>query len=137
MLEYFEPKGEQKQDSALTVAFLLGGAGLFLSFELENWWPFIFFAVAAVVVFFFGVFMPRRSKQGAEDYARAKALKRWLKDFTLLNERIPTDVKVWGQFMVYAFMFGVAAKVIKQLRGAVPELFSEGAQGIGGGGTLP
>ena len=138
MLDYFEAKGESKQESASIAAMLLLFVGIFLSFELENWWPVIIFAVGALVVFLFSVFMPRRSRQGAEDYARAKALKRWLKDFTLLNESIPTDVKVWGHFMVYAFMFGVAAKTLKQLRGVVPEMFAEGqGLGTGDGGGLP
>ena len=135
---YFETKGEQKQESAYLVAGLLVMAGIFVSYVVENWWPIIFFTAGALVVILFSIFMPRRSRQGAEDYARAKALKRWLKDFTLLNESIPTDVKVWGHFMVYAFMFGVAAKTLKQLRGVVPEMFAEGqGLGTGDGGGLP
>ncbi|MBQ9021209.1 MAG: DUF2207 domain-containing protein [Eggerthellaceae bacterium] len=134
--DYFEEKGEEKSGTAATLGMLLIAAGIFISVELENWWPIIFFVIAAAVVFLFGFFMPRRTRQGAEDYARAKALKRWLKDFTALEESIPTDVKVWGHFMVYAFIFGVAAQTLKQLRGVVPELFAGDTQAAGGS-SLP
>ncbi len=135
---YFEVEGEEKQYFGFMIAGLLVLVGAYVSFDLENWWPSIFFTVGAAVVALFSIFMPRRSRKGAEDYARAKALKRWLKDFTLLNESIPTDVKVWGHFMVYAFVFGVAAKTLQQLRGVVPEMFAEGqGMGTGGGSGLP
>ena len=57
--------------------------------------------------------------------AKAKGLKRWLEDFTLLDERPPTDVKVWGEFMVYATVFGIADKVQKELDGLELSLFDD------------
>ena len=47
----------------------------------------------------------------------------WLTDFSSLDERPPTDVKVWGEFMVYAYLFGVADQAIKQLQTTMPQLF--------------
>ena len=32
-------------------------------------------------------------------------------------------MKVWGEFMVYAYLFGVAKEAIEELRRAVPEMF--------------
>ncbi len=54
--------------------------------------------------------MPRRSVRGNELMAKCKALRNWLRDFSSLDERPPTDVKVWGEFMVYAYVFGVATR---------------------------
>ena len=34
-------------------------------------------------------------------------------------------MKVWGEFMVYAFIFGIASEVIKALQLKVPELFQD------------
>lgn len=70
--------------------------------------------------------MTRRTQLGADDYARSVALRKWLKDFSALGERPTLDVKVWGEFMVYAYIFGVAKEVMKELRDMFPEMFAEG-----------
>lgn len=67
----------------------------------------------------------KRSKLGADVYAKCKALKNWLQDFTALDERIPTDIKVWGKFMVYAYLFGIAQEVSRKLKGAMPQTFND------------
>ena len=72
-------------------------------------------------------FMERRTQKGADAYAKCEALKRWLKDFSRLKERPVLDIKVWGEFLVYAYLFGVADEVIDELRDTVPELFTEDA----------
>ena len=56
--------------------------------------------------------------------AKSKALKRWLEDFSRIDERPITDVKLWGELMVYAAAFGVADKALEQLRTAVPSVAS-------------
>ena len=61
----------------------------------------------------------------------SKALRNWLTDFSSLDERPPTDVKVWGEFMVYAYLFGVADQAIKQLQTTMPQLFEyDGSMGM-------
>ena len=65
-----------------------------------------------------------RAGEGNELIAHCKALRNWLRDFSSLEERPPTDVKVWGEFMVYAYLFGVAKQAIGQLRQTQPELFT-------------
>lgn len=135
---YFEEEGSRKQVAVITAAIVLFSAGLGVTVLLENLLPVAFaLAASAIMVVAFGIFMPRRSQQGADDNARAKALRNWLNDFTLLDERLPTDVKVWGEFMVYAQVFGIAKKVAHELRGKIPELFAADASsdtGVGGRG---
>ncbi|MEG0620610.1 MAG: DUF2207 domain-containing protein, partial [Raoultibacter sp.] len=80
-------------------------------------------APVAVILFVLSNFMPRRSQGGVDLNARCEALRNWLKDFSSLDERPPTDVKVWGEFMVYAYLFGVADQAIKNLKNTVPEIF--------------
>lgn len=69
--------------------------------------------------------MQRRTIKGNEIYAKCKALRNWLKDFSALDERPPTDLAVWGEFMVYAYIFGVATEVVEQLRLEMPNLEDE------------
>ena len=71
--------------------------------------------------------MERRTQKGADAYAKCEALKRWLKDFSRLKERPVLDIKVWGEFLVYAYLFGIADEVIDELRDSVPEMFTEDA----------
>ena len=81
-------------------------------------------------------YMPRRTVRGNNLVAKCKALRNWLRDFSSLDERPPTDVKVWGEFMVYAYLFGIAEQVIAELRVRVPELFQDGA-GVYGPSYVP
>ena len=74
-----------------------------------------------------GNYLPRRSVEGNNLVAKCKALRNWLRDFSSLDERPPTDVKVWGEFMVYAYVFGIAKQVMSELQTHVPELFEPAA----------
>lgn len=87
--------------------------------------------IAAIVLVLLGRFMPRRTQKGADAYARAMALKKWLCEFSLLNERPFTDVKVWGKLMVYAYVLGVASEAANQLRavGYAPAPRTDGSYG--------
>ena len=82
--------------------------------------PGIITGVALIVV---SRFMERRTQKGADVYARCKGLRKWLTEFSALDERPAADVKVWGEFMVYAYLFGVAEQAIGELRKKVPEMF--------------
>ncbi len=93
-------------------------------FELPLWMLGLSLACAVGTVVF-AVNMKRRSREGAEIVAKARALKRWFKDFTNLKEAIPTDAKVWGELLAYATLFGVAQEVVEKLRVAVPELWQD------------
>ena len=62
------------------------------------------------------------TQEGADVMAQLEALKRWLTDFTRLEEAIPTDVVLWNRLLVMATVLGVADKVIEQLKVAMPQL---------------
>lgn len=87
-------------------------------------WSFELLAVIILCIVL-GIFMTRRSPRANEIAAKSAALKRWLEDFSLLNERPITDVKLWGQLMVYAAGFGVAGKALSQLRHVVPNVAND------------
>lgn len=121
--DYFEMGGFVSQGIWRAIGIILIVGGIALSTILENFFFGIIMVPTAIVVLILSHFMQRRSQHGADVMARAEGLKRWLTDFSALNERPPMDVKVWGVFMVYAFLFGVADRVIKELRDTVPEVF--------------
>ncbi|WP_138160567.1 DUF2207 family protein [Peptoniphilus catoniae] len=49
----------------------------------------------------------------------------YLNDFTLLNERELKEVLVWDKLLIYASLFGISDKVIKELEKLGPELLNQ------------
>lgn len=78
--------------------------------------------VASIVM---GSKLVARSSEAVELTAKLGALRRWLKDFTRLDEAIPTDVVLWNRLLVMATALGVADDVIRQLKVAMPRLLED------------
>lgn len=135
--DYFEEAGNRYQTLVASAGVLLALSGVGLGFLTSNYWPLIFMLPVAAGLFVLSNFMTRRTQNGADDFARSEALRNWLKDFSALDERPPQDVKVWGEFMVYAYIFGVAEEVLKELRQTVPDLFAEDATMMGNTAYVP
>lgn len=67
------------------------------------------------------------SQEAVEIQAKLAALKRWLEDFTRLEEALPTDVMLWNRLLVMATVLGVADKVVRQLKVRLPEVLRDPA----------
>lgn len=134
--DYFEIKGKRYQGYLIALAVIAVIVGLGSWLLLANFIPLIFTIPTAIVLGVIANYMPRRSVEGNNLVAKCKALRNWLRDFSSLDERPPTDVKVWGEFMVYAYLFGIAEQVIKELQTQVPEIF-EGDATVYGTGYVP
>ena len=125
--EYFEPYSKAKRATMATVAIALFAVLLLAGMFFDNIFMVIPGIFTMALLLILSRFMDRRTQKGADDYAKCEALKRWLKDFSRLNERPVLDIKVWGEFLVYAYLFGVADEVIDELRNTVPGLFEQDA----------
>lgn len=90
-------------------------------------------ALVGFILLALAFFMRRRTPYANEILAKSAALKRWLEDFSRLNEAPITDVKLWGELMVYAAAFGVADKAMEQLRRVIPSIPSDSAFAMGTG----
>lgn len=124
-LNLFEKKGEHFKHTFMLAAVSLVVVGILVSFFTENFLPVIGLLPGALVLFLTSFAMPRRSKDAVEIEARCKALKRWFKDFTNMKESVPTDAKVWGELLVYAYIFGVMEDVVTQLDRVNPGIWSD------------
>lgn len=60
------------------------------------------------------------TQKGINEIEEWKGLKKYMEDFSLLNEREVPDIVIWEKFLVYATAFGIAEKVIKQLKIVYP-----------------
>ncbi|MDH3517530.1 MAG: DUF2207 domain-containing protein, partial [Acidimicrobiia bacterium] len=62
----------------------------------------------------------RRTKTGALEAARWAAFKRYLADFSRLEEAPVISLDLWDRFLVYAIAFGVAEEVLEHARLQAP-----------------
>ncbi len=51
--------------------------------------------------------------------------KKYLQDFTIINERQAKEVELWQDYLIYAQMFGIAKEVSKQFENLYPKYFEE------------
>lgn len=123
--EFFELKGERYQTYIVGIMVVYALLAAFLCFTYATFIPLLFVVPTVIVSVVIANYLPRRSQEGNNLNAKCKGLRNWLKDFSALDERPPTDVKVWGEFMVYAYIFGIAKEVMKTLRVKVPEIFED------------
>lgn len=135
--DYFESYSYVKRTRMATAAIILLVICVVVAFLFGN--PFVLIPglVTGVVLMVVSRFMDRRTQKGADAYARCEALEKWLTEFSALNERPPLDVKVWGEFMVYALIFGVAEKAMEELRKAVPEVAYDDYSAMGSYSGVP
>lgn len=61
------------------------------------------------------------TQQGVNEAEKWKGLKKYMEDFSMLNEREVPEIVIWEQFLVYATAFGMADKVLKQLKIVYPD----------------
>ena len=63
-------------------------------------------------------------KDRLDEVRQVFGLKKFLKEFTLLDERGVNEVKLWKDYMIYATLFGIADQVIKDMKKINPEYFN-------------
>ena len=62
------------------------------------------------------------TQKGADRREEWNGLKRYMEDFSMLDEREVPELVLWEKYLVYATAFGIAEKVLKQLKVKYPEL---------------
>lgn len=62
------------------------------------------------------------TQSGVDEKQMWIGLKKYMEDFSMLNEREIPEIAIWEHFLVYATAFGIADKVIKQLKAVYKQL---------------
>lgn len=83
--------------------------------------PFIVFAFLIYILAF-----QRRTKKGAEHYAKWQAFKRFLLDFGTFDVKELPEIVLWERYLVYAVVLGVADKVQKAMNVKISEMDPSG-----------
>ncbi len=61
------------------------------------------------------------TQKGLEENLKWKGLKKYMEDYSLLKEREVPEIVLWEKYLVYATSFGIAKKVLKQIKAIHPE----------------
>ena len=64
------------------------------------------------------------TQKGIDEQEKWTAFKKYMEDFSLLKDREVPELALWEKYLVYATAFGIADKVIKQLKIVYPEFTS-------------
>ena len=62
-------------------------------------------------------------KNRQDEKCEVYGFKRFLEDFTLMNERHLTETSLWRDYMVWATLYGNAEQVMKDMKAINPEFF--------------
>ena len=78
-------------------------------------------------------------KDHLDEVRQVFGLKKYLKEFSLIDERHVGEVALWKDYMIYATLFGIADQVIRDMKKINPEYFNmdQVAQQMANETTLP
>ncbi|MCT6822158.1 MAG: DUF2207 domain-containing protein, partial [Lactobacillus apis] len=104
----------------LRIASLVA-AGLSLLFTRKYFWPVIIVAGLLFVIGTIGMYRDKNqinlySKKGALEVDKVRSFKKMLKDIGRFNMKEVGDLILWEDILPYAVSFGLAKKVMKELK---------------------
>ena len=124
------PKGKTPTTVVGVIASMAGIAEipLMLLLKAPEWMrvvvPLVMIACGVIAIVSSAI-LKGVNPEAVETLARLKALRRWLNDFTSLDEAVPNDVVLWNRLLVMAVVLGVADKVIDQLKVTFPDMLDD------------
>lgn len=62
------------------------------------------------------------TQEGVNESEKWKGLKKYMEEFSMLDKREIPEIEIWEKFLVYATVFGIADKVLKQLKIVYPDI---------------
>jgi uncharacterized membrane protein YgcG len=124
-MSLIEADSSSWQAGAWFVTVLVAGVGIGATVFTENAVPVLVAIAAAIACGVMSTFMRRRSREGNELYAKYRAVRDFLRDFSRLKEAPPESVILWNRFLVLAVVFGIADEVLKQLRDVAPQVVTD------------
>lgn len=62
------------------------------------------------------------TQKGVDEIEKWKGLKKYMEEFSMLDKKELPEIVLWERFLVYATVFGIAQKVLKQLKIVYPNI---------------
>ena len=114
-------QGEYKKYANSLAGYILGivfsicfGAGFLFII------PVILFIVNAILCNKIAKKLNLLTQKGVDIQEQWKGLKKYMEDFSMLDRREVPELVIWERYLVYATAFGIADKVLKQLKIVYP-----------------
>lgn len=82
----------------------------------------IILIINAVVVGMMSVKINILSQKGVDEKEKWKAFKKYMEEFSLLKDKEIPSLVLWEKYLVFATVFGISEKVLKQLKVVYPEI---------------
>ena len=86
---------------------------IFESNIVESFW--------AVLIFILNIISFKASQthsltdKGIKEYNKVYALKRYIKEYGLMEQREMDGIKVWDEYLIYACAFGISTKITEKI----------------------
>ncbi len=113
----------------ISLAFIIPFAFIILSSMGENLIKvagILLFGIVSIirliVLFILNSKINTLTQQGLDEHIQWKGLKKYMEDFSMLDKREVPEIVIWEKFLVYATVFGIADKVLKQLKIVYPNI---------------
>ena len=65
------------------------------------------------------------SPDGQQQARNVFGFRKFLQDFTLVDERFSQEVAVWNDYLVFGALYGIADKVARELKDIDPKIFEQ------------
>jgi uncharacterized membrane protein len=123
---FFDASSRRAARVVAGVGFGVLVVSVLLVFVTTSVWALL--ALPAGIVLIVGTkAVNRRTRDAEELYAKYHGLYRYMKDFGRMQEKPPTAVVLWEQYLVLATVFGIADEVIRDMKVVVPEVVDDPA----------
>ena len=78
--------------------------------------------IAAVYSFRIGSRYNTLTQKGVNRKEELQGLKRYMEEFSMIDDKTVPELVLWEKYLVYATVFGIADKVLKQLKVVYPQI---------------
>lgn len=101
------------------------GVGFIFLFILNiftMWLAVIPVFIAAIYCFRISSRYNRLTEKGINEREKWVGLKKYMEEFSMIDEKTVPELILWEKYLVYATVFGIADKVLKQLKVVYPQI---------------
>lgn len=127
--EYIEDKAKKARNKMTLwtpIAFILNifAFGIIGSLNAGYLFSILVFMLNPVIIFLIPALASKvnvLNQKGVDEKDEWEALKKFMNDFSKMDEKDLPSIVVWRKYLVYATVFGIAKKVIKQLKVVYPD----------------
>lgn len=124
-----EIQKEYKKYKDIQMSYIVAIIFLFFFTWIAFAIPLIIFTIDAIMCGKIAKKLNVLTQKGVDMQEQWKGLKKYMEDFSMLDRREVPELVIWEKYLVYATVFGVAEKVIKQLKIVYPN-FEEITSGV-------